>query len=60
MILEHDRYTYRVTQSEEDEEYRGLCAEFPSLSRLADNPEEALQGIRKVVTDGCQAATDGR
>ena len=51
MILEHDRYTYRVTWSEEDEEYLGLCAEFPSLSWLADNPEEALQGIRQVVAD---------
>jgi hypothetical protein len=27
-----DRYTYRVTWSDEDKEYIGLCAEFPSLS----------------------------
>ena len=51
MILEQDRYTYRVTWSEEDEEYVALCAEFPSLSWLADTPEEALQGIRQVVAD---------
>lgn len=51
MILEQDRYTYRVTWSEEDEEYVGLCAEFPSLSWLAESPEEALHGIRQVVAD---------
>ena len=50
-----DRFTYRVTWSEEDDEYVGLCAEFPSLSWLEATPEEALKGIRtlvrKVVTD---------
>ena len=44
-----DRYTYRVTWSEEDQEYVGLCAEFPSLSWLESTPETALQGIRAVV-----------
>ncbi len=48
-MLENDRYTYRVTWSEEDEEYIGLCAEFPSLSWLAMTQEEALAGIRQVV-----------
>jgi predicted HicB family RNase H-like nuclease len=51
MILEQDRYTYRVTWSAEDEEYVGLCAEFPSLSWLAGTPEDALQGIRQVVAE---------
>jgi len=51
MVIEKDRYTYRVMWSEEDEEYVGLCAEFPSLSWLAESPEEALQGIRQVVAD---------
>ena len=50
-MLENDRYTYRVTWSEEDEEYVGLCAEFPSLSWLAAQPEEALRGIRRVVAE---------
>lgn len=49
MPLKDDRYTYRVTWSEEDNEYVGLCAEFPSLSWLASTPEAALKGIRKVV-----------
>jgi len=51
MTLEKDRYTYRVTWSEEDSEYVGLCAEFPSLSWLAETPEAALKGIRQVVAD---------
>jgi predicted HicB family RNase H-like nuclease len=49
--LTNDRYTYRVTWSEEDNEHVGLCAEFPSLSWLAGTPEAALKGIRKVVAD---------
>ena len=49
MGLKNDRYTYRVTWSEDDKEYVGLCAEFPSLSWLARTPEAALKGIRKVV-----------
>jgi predicted HicB family RNase H-like nuclease len=51
MKLKNDHYTYRVTWSEEDNEYVGLCAEFPSLSWLAASPEAALKGIRKVVAD---------
>ena len=46
-----DHYTYRVTWSEDDGEYVGLCAEFMSLSHLASTPEKALRGIRKVVAD---------
>jgi predicted HicB family RNase H-like nuclease len=49
--VRNDRYTYRVTWSDEDEEYVGLCAEFPSLSWLAGTQEEALQGIKKVVAE---------
>jgi len=51
MALKNDHYTYRVTWSEEDKEYVGLCVEFPSLSRLSGTPEGALKGIRKVVAD---------
>lgn len=45
-----DQFTYRVTWSAEDNEHVGLCVEFPSLSWLARTPEEALAGIRKVVS----------
>jgi len=51
MALKSDRYTFRITWSEEDKEYVGLCAEFPSLSWLAESPELALKGIRSVVDD---------
>jgi len=51
MALKNDRYTYRVTWSEDDNEYVGLCAEFPSLSWLAPTPEDALKGIRKLVAE---------
>ncbi|MCU0858913.1 MAG: type II toxin-antitoxin system HicB family antitoxin [Pontiellaceae bacterium] len=47
----HDQYTYRVTWAEEDGEHVGLCAEFPSLSWLAETPEAALRGIRRTVAD---------
>jgi len=51
MALKNDRYTYRVTWSEDDKEYVGLCAEFSSLSWLAKEPEIALKGIRRLVED---------
>jgi len=51
MALQNDRYTYRVTWSEDDNEYVGLCAEFPSLSWLSATPEAALKGIRKLVAE---------
>jgi len=46
MLREADTYTDRVMWSDEDNQYIGLCAEFPSLSWLAATPEEALKGIR--------------
>ncbi|MFA4835685.1 MAG: toxin-antitoxin system HicB family antitoxin [Dehalococcoidia bacterium] len=51
MALNNDRYTYRVTWTDADEEYLGLCIEFPSLSWLDKTPEAALQGIRQLVAD---------
>ena len=50
MAKKVDRYTYRVTWSEEDQEYVGLCAEFPSLSWLDKSQQKALAGIRRLVT----------
>ena len=49
MAKEIDRYTYRVTWSEDDQQHVGLCVEFPSLSWLEGTPEDALKGIRKLV-----------
>lgn len=45
------QYTYRVIWSEEDQEFVGLCAEFSSLSWLAEDQEEALRGIVALVKD---------
>jgi len=52
MAHKFEKYTYRVTWSEEDEEFVGLCSEFPSLSWLAETSEETLKGIHLAVK-GC-------
>lgn len=46
-----NHYTYRVTWSQDDNEYVSLCAEFPSLSWLAATPEKALAGMRRLVAE---------
>jgi predicted HicB family RNase H-like nuclease len=46
-----EHFTYRVSWSEEDREHVGTCSEFPSLSHLAADPVDALQGIRQLVAD---------
>lgn len=46
-----DRYTYRVSWSDDDGEYVGICIEFPSLSWLDSSHEKAFKGIRKVVAE---------
>ena len=51
----HDRYTYRVMWSDEDEMFVGLCAEFGLLSHLDDTPEKAFSGIRDVVAFAVKA-----
>ena len=47
----NDHYTYRITWSAEDNEYVGLCVEFPSLSWLARSAEKAFSGIKKLVRE---------
>lgn len=49
--LKQDHFTYRVTWSDEDQEYVGLCAEFPGMSWLSASPEAALKGIRAAVAE---------
>src|SRR5690606_25664992 len=46
-----DSYTYRVIWSEEDEEFVGLCAEFPRLSHLDAERHQALDGIVGLVSE---------
>ena len=51
MFLTNNNWTYKITWSQEDNEYVGLCAEFPSISWLAKTQEEALKGIVQLVAD---------
>ena len=46
-----DYYTYRITWSEDDQEFVGLCAEFPSLSWLDEDRNKAFKGIIKMVNE---------
>lgn len=46
-----EKYTYRVMWLEEDQEFVGLCAEFPSLSWLEEEQDTALHGIVRLVSD---------
>jgi predicted HicB family RNase H-like nuclease len=50
-IPEPTHYSYRVLWSPEDEEFVGLCAEFPSLSWLAETQSEAIDGIVDLVRE---------
>ena len=45
------QYAYRVIWSEEDQEFVGLCAEFPSLSWLEEEQDAALRGIVRLVEE---------
>ena len=44
-------YAYQAVWSDEDGEYVGICAEFPSISWLDPDREAALSGIRELVAD---------
>lgn len=50
-MVNHEHYSYRVIWSSEDEEFVGLCAEFPSLSYLDESRIAALNGITDLVRD---------
>lgn len=50
-MVNYEHYSYRVIWSSEDEEYLGLCAEFPSLSYLDECRITALNGITDLVKD---------
>jgi predicted HicB family RNase H-like nuclease len=43
------QYAYRVIWSEDDNEFVGLCAEFPSLSWMDTEQTTALSGIVNLV-----------
>ena len=52
-----EKYTYRVIWSEEDQEFVGLCTEFPSLSWLEEEQDAALHGIVRLVSDTLKAVS---
>ena len=54
-----DHYTYRVSWSQEDQEFVGTCAEFPSLSHLDQTRVDALQGIEQLVASVVQDMLHG-
>ena len=44
-----EKYDYQISWSPDDNEYVGLCSQFPGLSYLASNKQDALSGIIDVV-----------
>ena len=50
-MVNYEHYSYRIIWSVEDQEFVGLCAEFPSLSYLHENRTAALEGISNLVKD---------
>ena len=50
-MINYEHYSYRIIWSAEDQEFVGLCAEYPSLSYLDSSRYNALEGITKLVKD---------
>lgn len=48
-MFNSDHYSYKVIWSDEDQEFVGLCSEFPSLSCLDEDRVKALSGIKDLV-----------
>ena len=44
-------FNYRVIWSQEDQEFAGLCDQFPSLSWLDLSSAKALEGIETLVNE---------
>lgn len=42
-------YTYSVVWSDDDNEYIGLCREFPSISAFGETHEQALANIKEEI-----------
>jgi hypothetical protein len=55
MAADIDHYRYGVTWSATARQHVAWVEEFPSLSCLRDNPQEALSGIRQQVADTLRA-----
>lgn len=51
---DRDRYNHWLSWSAEDGEHVATCAEFPSLSWLAEDETKALRGIKKLVREAVE------
>ncbi len=51
MNREADSYTYHVFWSDDDHGFVATVAEFPSLSHVSDDREDALDGLMSLVDD---------
>ncbi|UTD54939.1 Aca2/YdiL-like domain-containing protein [Halomonas sp. MS1] len=60
MKPDSQRYSYSITWSEDDQQFVGLCSEFPSLSWLSDSQEDALKGIAQAVQDALEDMENDR
>ncbi|MBA4505046.1 type II toxin-antitoxin system HicB family antitoxin [Corynebacterium sanguinis] len=49
--MDINKYTYQISWSEEDQEYVAAVAEFPSLSWLAPDRQEAEAGLVELVAE---------
>ena len=59
-MINPDHYVYKVIWSVEDQEYVGLCAEYPSLSYLDEDRLLALEGITELVRSVVEDMTANR
>jgi predicted HicB family RNase H-like nuclease len=50
-MMNDEPYSYQVLWSAEDNEFVGLCAEYPSLSYLHQDRYTALEGITNLIKD---------
>ncbi|EHJ94024.1 hypothetical protein KUC_0978 [Vreelandella boliviensis LC1] len=55
MMINHRDQIFSILWSEEDQQFVGLCPDFPSLSWLANDSADALAGIETLV---CETLAD--
>ncbi|MBT2785779.1 MULTISPECIES: hypothetical protein [unclassified Halomonas] len=51
MMINHSDHIFSILWSEEDQQFVGLCSQFPSLSWLANDSADALAGIQALVRE---------
>lgn len=57
-MMNPEKYTYQVSWSEEDQEYVATVLEFPSLSWLAPDRQEAENSLVELVADVLEDMAD--